>query len=234
VEHEGAEVFSRGVQANLGMGVGMLLFGAAMGCLFAVAYAICLGRVGNLRPRSLSLLVAGAGFLGIYLVPFLKYPADPPAIGHADTIQQRSALYLVMVLVGVLGLVLASAAGQKLAARIGNWNATVLAGLGYALLVSVVMLVLPSFGHLHDNLLQYGTHATETPLPLTDASGRIVFPGFPADDLYAFRLYSAGAQLLLWSVLGLGFAPLAERVLSRSADGLAAPHGQPARTTTLV
>src|SRR5437660_1493668 len=70
--------FSRTVQANLGIGVGMILFGAAMGALFAVVYAICLGRVGNLQPRSIALCVAAAGFVALFLVPFIKYPANPP------------------------------------------------------------------------------------------------------------------------------------------------------------
>ena len=60
----GHEVFTRSIQANIGIGAGMILFGAAMGALFAVVFAVCLGRTGRLRPRSLSLLVAGAGFLG--------------------------------------------------------------------------------------------------------------------------------------------------------------------------
>jgi hypothetical protein len=42
-----------------------------------------------------------------------------------------------------------------------------------------------------------------------------VYPGFDADLLYWFRLYSVGAQVLLWGVLAVGFAPLAERVLAR-------------------
>ena len=61
---DGPDIFSRAVQGNVGIGVGIIGFGAAMGALFAVAYAICLGRVGNLRPRSLAMLVAGFGFLG--------------------------------------------------------------------------------------------------------------------------------------------------------------------------
>ena len=39
-------------------------------------------HVGNAAPALLALLVARGGFLGLYLVPFLKYPANPPAIGH--------------------------------------------------------------------------------------------------------------------------------------------------------
>ena len=40
-----------------------------------------------------------------------------------------------------------------------------------------------------------------------------MFPGFPADLLYSFRLYSIGAQLILWTAIGLIFGPLAERLL---------------------
>jgi hypothetical protein len=41
-----------------------------------------------------------------------------------------------------------------------------------------------------------------------------VFPGFPADVLYHFRLSSIGAQLVLWAAIGLVFAPMAERLLA--------------------
>jgi hypothetical protein len=78
--------------------------------------------------------------------------------------------------------------------------------------------VLPSVGHLAANVEEYGRHATETPLPLTDAKGNIVYPGFDADRLYAFRLYSVGAQVLLWGVIGLIFGPLAERLLQPRKD----------------
>ncbi|GCE39114.1 Predicted cobalt transporter CbtA [Rhodococcus wratislaviensis] len=43
-------------------------------------------------------------------------------------------------------------------------------------------------------------------------------PGFPADDLYQFRLYSVAAQLILWSTIGLAFAPLADRRVGRRTD----------------
>src|SRR6202012_5912818 len=105
-EVPGPDIFSRTIQANVGIGVGMIFFGMAMGALSAVAYAICLGRVGAVRARTLAMLVALAGFLGFYLVPFVKYPANPPAIGHPDTIKDRGNLYLVMVACSIVFLIL--------------------------------------------------------------------------------------------------------------------------------
>ncbi len=212
-EAAGPDLFSRTVQADVGIGVGLVLFGAAMGAVFAVVYAVCLGRVGNLRPRSLALLVAGGGFLGFYLVPFLKYPANPPAIGHEDTIRARTGLYLIMVVCSITLLALAVWFGQRLRPRFGNWNATLIALGALAVAIGIVMALLPPLGHLAANRRDFGDHATETPLPLRDRQGTIVYPGFPADVLFAFRFYSVAAQLLLWSAIGLVFGPLAERVL---------------------
>lgn len=208
------ELVGRGVQASLGAGVGMVLFGAAMGALLAVAYCLAWGRTGGLRPRSLAALLAGGGFVTLYLVPFLKYPANPPAVGHPDTIGQRTGLYLVLVLGAVLFGALAVWLGRRLAPRLGNWNATLVGLAGFAFACGVLMAALPPVGQLATNLAQYGEAATETPGPLRDARGAIVLPGFDADLLYRFRLYSVGAQLVLWTVLGSTFAACAERVLA--------------------
>jgi hypothetical protein len=63
----------------------------------------------------------------------------------------------------------------------------------------------------------------ETPLPLRDPAGTIVFPGFDADVLYAFRIASFTAQALLWGVLGLVFGALVERRMTRADSGERAP-----------
>jgi len=118
------------------------------------------------------------------------------------------------VLCSVVFLAGAVVLGKKLQSRFGNWNATLLAGAAFVVAIGIVMAILPSLGELSANVKEFGHHATETPLPLTDPHGRIVYPGFPADVLFMFRFYSVAAQLLLWTTIGLVFAPLAERVLS--------------------
>ena len=71
------------------MGFGVLAFGVAMGALFAVAYCVAYGRVGNLSPRLLSVLLAGGMFLSLYVIPFLKYP--PTRRRSASTRRSGSA-----------------------------------------------------------------------------------------------------------------------------------------------
>ncbi len=216
---ERAEVFTRSVQSNIGIAVGMIAFGVAMGALFAVVYCVFYGRFSSLPPAALALVLAGAMFFSLYLVPFLKYPANPPSIGHGETISARTGLYLTMVVASVLTLVLAVWIARKLEPRFGAWTATLMAGGGFIVVIAIVMLLLPSLGHLGVNASEYGNYATETPQPLVDPQGKIVFPGFPADDLYQFRLYSVGAQLILWATIGLGFAPMAKRLLGGHFGG---------------
>jgi hypothetical protein len=199
----------------------MVAFGIATGLFFAVAYCMAYGRTGNIRPRQLSLLVGLFGFLGIFAIPFVKYPANPPSIGNPDTIGDRGGLWVLMVVVSIIVFILAVVLGQRLQARLGTWNATLVAGLAAVVVLGIVMALLPPLGELSTNVAESGSRLTETPQPLTDPSGRIVYPGFDADVLYRFRLYSVGAQILLWGVLAVGFAPLAERVFRQ--------HGAPSQ-----
>lgn len=212
-ETEEGEVFSRAFQMNVGLGVGLILFGVAVGVFYAVAYGLAWGRTGRQSPRSLALLVALGGFVTLFLVPFLKYPTNPPAVGHHETISARTGLYLIMVL-GAVAFALASIwLGRRLAERLGNWNASVVGVACFVVLCGLLMAVLPALGHLQANVEVYGNLPTETPQPVKDARGTLVLPGFDADLLYNFRLQAVLSSALLWTVLAVAFAPLAERVL---------------------
>ena len=212
----GPDIFTRSTQRNVGAPIGLIVFGMAMGALFAVIFVLVHRRYGdNLKPRVISVIIAGAAFLAIYMIPYLKYPANPPGIGHPDTIHARGNLYLGMVGVSIVSVIAAFFLARWLAARWGGWNATIATAIMFIAWMAVVMAIFPALGHLHSNVVQYGNVATETPLPLKNAAGQIVYPGFPADVLFKFRLYSVLNQVLLWSTIGLGFGVLAERVVTR-------------------
>jgi predicted cobalt transporter CbtA len=208
VHEHGAELFTRGVQANAGLGFGVLIFGVAMGALFGVLFCVVSAaaarRGKNPAPRPLSLLLAAGAFGAVYLVPFLKYPPNPPAVGQADTIRDRTGWYLVMVLASVALAIAAVWLAGRLGARLGAWNGRLLAAGAYLGAIAAVMVQLPD--------------VDETPEPLRNASGVIVYPGFPADVLYEFRLVSLATQLVLWAAIGVIFATLAGRLLGQRAD----------------
>jgi predicted cobalt transporter CbtA len=90
------ELFSRGTQQLGGM-VAAVVYGAALGAVFALAYALVRHRLRTADDWRASVAVAVAGFAAVFLLPFLKYPANPPAVGDPDTVGRRTALYLVAV-----------------------------------------------------------------------------------------------------------------------------------------
>ena len=88
----GVELFTRTVQMNIGMGFGVLAFSVAIGALFAVVFAVAYGRVGEVSARLLSMYIAGGMLLSLYVVPNLKYPANPPALSLEETVRERTLL----------------------------------------------------------------------------------------------------------------------------------------------
>jgi hypothetical protein len=227
---DGPEIFSRSIQSTIGIATGIIAFSTAMGALIAVAYLVMHGRF-KVRPRNLVWMTAAFGFLGVYLLPFVKYPANPPAIGHSFTITTRGHLYLIMVAGSLILLGLAVWLARKLAPRFGLTGAVVLAAVAFLVVYGVLTGVLPSLGNLaanvaHTNQFGYARAATETPQPITNilshplviggktiAPGQIVYPGFDPDVLWKFRWYSLLNQLLIWTVTGLIFGALLERYL---------------------
>ena len=187
-ENPEPELVSRSVQAGLGLFTGVMVYSVAFGGLFALAFALIYGRAGGLGPRATSALLAVAGFTSVYVVPNLKYPANPPSVGDPETIGIRTALYFGMIVISIVAMVAAGKLRLALLDRLGGWNAALVAGAFYLGAVVVAGALLPVINEVPDQ--------------------------FPAVVLWQFRVASFGAQLLMWTVLGLAFGALAERLLA--------------------
>lgn len=189
----GAELVSRSTQAGLGLFTAVVVYGAALGGLFALVFAYAHGRAAELEPRALSLLLAGAGLVAVYLVPSLKFPASPPAASDPATIGYRTALFFIMIAISVAAMVGAAVLRRRLVVRHGGWSAALIAAAAYLVVILAALLALPD---------------TDT-----------VPEHFPAGLLWDFRLAAHGMQLVLWSALGLVFGVLAESALRGRAAG---------------
>jgi hypothetical protein len=185
------ELVPRDIQSTVGLLTGVVVYGVAIGGLLSLAFAFAQGRLGNLRPRVTALLLTGVAFAVVFLVPFLKYPANPPAVGQPGTIGSRTELYFGFVAVSLLVGILATVSGRKLADRFGAWNGFLLAAAGYLVVIGVVAWLMPA--------------VDEVPAD------------FPASTLWSFRTASVGTQVTLWLALGLTFGALAEKSLTRKA-----------------
>jgi Probable cobalt transporter subunit (CbtA) len=167
-----------------GLVLGFLLYGGLWGLLFGlVVYAVqALGPVAWTTTRyglTLALLVGWS----VAMLPFLKYPANPPGVGEAETVAYRQGLYL-----GFLGL---SGIGTAAAVGLHHWlqrsaqlaaTASTRAALAvavYLMYVTVVYLAMP---------------ANPDPVEMPSA---LVWP---------FRVVAFFGLILFWTILGGAFA----------------------------
>ena len=183
---------SRGTQ-KVGLFFATGLSGCFVGGIFGMAFAFFRGRLMAKSDWSRSLSLAAALFTGVALLPFLKYPANPPGVGAPSTIGDRTMSYFEMVALSVL-VVLAAWYGARLLRGRGVSLPVrqVVVGVGFASIAGLLLATLP---------------------PATDPGG------FPAGLLWNYRLASLGTLLTLWAALGASFGALCERANRKGAGG---------------
>lgn len=179
------------------------LAGAAIGAIFGVA-AHYVRRFTSLPGPRLALGLAGAGWLAVEAVPFFKYPANPPAVGDPDTIDQRTLLWLAALVLGVAAVAAAAYVAKALAAQ-HYWTVRAIGSIvTFLTLVTSGYLLLPTVNEVGDD--------------------------FPATLLWQFRVASMATQATLWLCLGLAFAFLTERAQPTSGrTRQSVPANQPGR-----
>ncbi len=161
------------------------LSGTFVGGLFGVTFAFFRERLASRSDWGRSMSLAAAISAGAALIPFLKYPANPPTVGDPATIGLRTEAYFMMVALSLLAVLTAWYAAHRLRERGMELPVRHLAvGLVFACVVAVL------FGGL----------------PATADPGE-----FPAGLLWNFQISSIGTQLVLWTGLGVVFGLLCER-----------------------
>ena len=160
--------------------------------MFGIGYAFFRERLaaGSDLRRSISL--AGAIFVGAFLIPFLKYPANPPSVGDPSTIRERTAAYFALVALSLLAMLVAWLAARTLESARFRRPETPPHGRGRVWSSSLA--------------------CCSCSLPAGPSA-----EGFPSGMLWAFRLSSLGTQLAFWAGLGLLFGGLCERAAGRGA-----------------
>jgi predicted cobalt transporter CbtA len=190
-DEDETELVSRPVQAGIGLFTAVMVYSTAFGGLFGLAFAFAYGRVpGALTPQSVAALLAATGFIAIYLVPNLKYPANPPSVGDPETIGVRTALYFIMIGISLAAMVGSVTLKRLFVPRFGEWNAVLVAAACYIVLVALAGLLLPAVDEVPDQ--------------------------FPAVVLWKFRVASLGAQFIMWATFGLLFGALVQKPLTAS------------------
>ncbi|MEV8503728.1 CbtA family protein [Actinoplanes sp. NPDC051475] len=188
--HDDEELVSRDGQKG-GLFLATALYGIAMGGLLATAYTLLRRRLRTEHDSRAALGLAAAALLGLVLVPFVKYPPNPPAVGDPSTIDQRTISYLSIVVIGLVAVWAGVLAFRSARAGAPEWVRAAAGLAGFLVVVIVGYVLLP----------------TVDEVPAT----------FPPSLLWNFRISSLGTQVTLWTVLGLAFTALLSRLGSRNA-----------------
>ena len=203
------ELVSRSQQKGFGRVAGYALGGGAYGVLFGIAFLSLRRRPGSPGAgggdafyRS---LLSGVFMAGAFTVmPFLKYPPNPPAVGDPASISERQWKYLALIFLSLV--VLSAAARLSRVLRERHWlddERLIAVGLAVVVPLGVICAVLP---------------------PSSDVIE------VPANLLWRVRIASLGGNVLLWAALAVTFGAAAvrrERELTSpvpaTADGVLRP-----------
>lgn len=170
-------LFTRGQQVVGGLAASVV-FGLVVGVVFAAVYASVRHKITVADETRRVLLLAAVAYLVTAVLPAVKYPANPPAVGDPATVNQRTVLYFTFL---ACGIILAFAVGmlyKRLAARGDRSTALALSAAAALAGTAVLLAMWPS-------------------------SGDTVPADFPAQLLWDFRIESLATLTIIWSTFGL-------------------------------
>jgi len=186
------EMFSRSTKLVGGMLAG-LVFGVILAFLLGTVYAAIRHRIIGRGDQIAVLATAGLAFLLTAVVPAIKYPANPPGIGHPDTLFKRSLAYFTLIVACLVVFAAVAVLFGWLKGRVDGATRLVVTVVVGVLAIAVVMLIWPD---------------TNDPLP----------EKISALMVWSFRVRSLGGLALYWGVVGLLSGWLLSRVSASSVE----------------
>ena len=151
------------------------ILGLSIGSLYGIVFAYTRGSVPGSNNKKKALIIAGIMWFVLFLMPALKYPANPPAVGNPDTIYYRQSLYVAFLAISgfsALGLAF-------LYRKMGSLNTRkAIIPAAYAAIIAGAYLAMPA-----------------NPDPINA----------PMDLVIGFRITSAITISMFWGLLGIIF-----------------------------
>lgn len=133
VEYEGYRVWQKSGQILAGT-----ILGTSIGALFGIVFALSRNSLPGNNDIKKTVVLAGIMWFTLFVIPFLKYPANPPTVGDPETVVLRSILYLSFIAISGFGAV----AFYKLSKKFPN-NRKYLALITYGVFISIVFFAMP-------------------------------------------------------------------------------------------
>jgi predicted cobalt transporter CbtA len=151
------------------------ILGLSIGSLYGIVFAYTRGLVPGSNNKKKALIVAGIMWFVLFLMPALKYPANPPAVGNPETIYYRQSLYIAFLAISGFSALGLAFLYQKVASL--NINKALIPS-AYAAIMAGAYLAMPANP---DSI------------------------NAPIDLVIGFRITSAITISMFWGLLGIIF-----------------------------
>lgn len=151
------------------------ILGLSIGSLFGIVFAYTHSSVPGSNNKKKALIVAGIMWFVLFLMPALKYPANPPAVGDPETIYYRQSLYVAFLVISGFSALGLAFLYRKMGAL--NIKKSIIP-VAYAAIISGAYLAMPA-----------------NPDPINA----------PMDLVMGFRITSAITISMFWGLLGVIF-----------------------------
>lgn len=114
------------------------ILGTSIGALFGIVYGLSRNSLPGNHDVKKAFVLAGIMWLTIYFIPFLKYPANPPTVGEAETVVLRGSLYLAFIAISGF-----SALGFYKLSKKFEGRKKLVSVVGYGLFITAVAFAMP-------------------------------------------------------------------------------------------
>ena len=132
-EYESYRIWQKSGQVLAG-----IILGLAMGSLFGIVFALSKNSLPGKTDISKSIILSGMMWLVLFIIPFLKYPANPPTVGETETVLLRTILYVSFMIISGIGFVIF----YKISLKLKN-NKKYFGILGYLGLLITAYVLMP-------------------------------------------------------------------------------------------
>ena len=133
VEYDAYRDWQKGGQVLAGA-----ILGTSIGALFGIVYALSRNSLKGKNDLQKTLVLAGIMWFTIYLIPFLKYPANPPTVGDGETVVLRAILYLSFIAISGFGAVGFYQLSKKIKSK-----SKIISVVGYGVFIAIVFVLMP-------------------------------------------------------------------------------------------
>ena len=123
--------------------VAAAMYGISLSALFGIVFGYSRRSLTGSNNKKKALFLATIMFFVLFLIPALKYPANPPVVGNLATIYYRETLYVSFIAISGFSALALAISYRKLKTYFSEKTVVVIILLIYAIIMISSYIILP-------------------------------------------------------------------------------------------